>query len=321
MNNSLECPICSLDTSSLGELTKIKCGRCGVYEITGTVGAMLASVIGSDRLARARLVHAIRRRASEESVLVLSSYNISDLSREPLPDIGRQVVNLLLWIASALDDDWFGRIPCSWPDDLVGVVGAVDGQGVERLIKHAVTERLVEHDADNDEMGLTPGGWDRIAPLLNSSKLGGADNQSGLGQLQNSMEWDAFISHASEDKEEFVRPLADSLQAQGIRVWYDSFTLTIGDSLRRSIDHGLIYSRFGIVILSPNFLRKEWPQKELDGLIARESDAQKVILPIWHNISRDEVMRYSPIMADKKAGSSDGGVDCLVAELLKVIKS
>jgi hypothetical protein len=48
-----------------------------------------------------------------------------------------------------------------------------------------------------------------------------------------------FISHASEDKEDFVRPLAETLQQLGVKVWYDEFTLKVGDSLRRKIDSGL----------------------------------------------------------------------------------
>ena len=59
--------------------------------------------------------------------------------------------------------------------------------------------------------------------------------------------YDVFISHASEDKEEVVRPLANALRKAGLKVWYDEFELHIGDSLRRKIDQGLAKSRFGIV--------------------------------------------------------------------------
>jgi hypothetical protein len=82
--------------------------------------------------------------------------------------------------------------------------------------------------------------------------------------------YDAFISHATEDKEEIVRALAELLQENGFSIWYDEFQLRVGDSLRRSIDKGLANSRFGIVILSPHFFAKNWPQYELDGLIAKE---------------------------------------------------
>jgi len=83
-------------------------------------------------------------------------------------------------------------------------------------------------------------------------------------------EFDVFISHASEDKDDFVRPLANELLNRGIRVWYDESTLKWGDSLRRKIDQGLARSRYGIVILSSAFFVKNWPQYELDGLVARE---------------------------------------------------
>ncbi|TEU12597.1 MAG: toll/interleukin-1 receptor domain-containing protein, partial [Anaerolineales bacterium] len=99
------------------------------------------------------------------------------------------------------------------------------------------------------------------------------------------MDWDVFISHTWEDKEDIARPLAEALRQKGLRVWYDEFTLTLGDSLRRSIDHGLAQSRYGVVILSPNFFTKEWSQKELDGLAAREVSGEKVILPVWHNVT------------------------------------
>jgi len=131
--------------------------------------------------------------------------------------------------------------------------------------------------------------------------------------------WDVFISHATEDKEPFVRELAEALQAKGLRVWYDRFTLKVGDSLRRSIDEGLALSRFGVVVLSPYFLAKEWPQLELDGLVAREVMGRKVILPIWHNIDADEVRRFSLILADRVAVKSGAGLKIVVEELLRAI--
>ena len=72
------------------------------------------------------------------------------------------------------------------------------------------------------------------------------------------MQFDAFISHAWDDKDTFVRKLAERLQKQRIEVWYDEFSLKAGDSLRRSIDFGLSKSRFGVVILSYNFFNKQW---------------------------------------------------------------
>jgi hypothetical protein len=133
-------------------------------------------------------------------------------------------------------------------------------------------------------------------------------------------EYDFFISHASEDKEDFVRLLAQKLKEQGLNIWYDEFELKVGDSLRRSIDNGLKNSRYGIVVLSTSFFNKNWPQYELDGLVTREMNGIKVILPIWHKVSKDEVLKYSPSLADKVAlNSSLHSIDEIVAELRKFI--
>jgi hypothetical protein len=133
------------------------------------------------------------------------------------------------------------------------------------------------------------------------------------------MDWDLFISHASEDKASFVRPLAETLTNHGVRVWYDEFTIKLGDSLRRSIDNGLSRSRFGVVVISPSFLQKEWPQKELDGLVAREVAGVKVILPVWHGVDSAVIREYSPMLADKVAISSDKGIRAVAEAILDAI--
>lgn len=132
---------------------------------------------------------------------------------------------------------------------------------------------------------------------------------------------DAFICHASEDKETFVRPLAERLRAEHLEIWYDEFSLSVGDSLRRSIDRGLVRSRFGIVVLSKAFFAKSWTQRELDGLVAREmANGAKVVLPIWHGISKDDVLAYSPPLADTVAIDSSIGLDLVVRRLAEAIR-
>jgi TIR domain len=130
-----------------------------------------------------------------------------------------------------------------------------------------------------------------------------------------------FISHATEDKQVVARPLAKQLQENGLRIWFDEFTLTVGDSLRQSIDKGLAESRFGIVVVSPAFLNKHWPQQELNGLAAREVGGAKVILPVWYNISAAEIHKQSPMLADRLAVLWKMGLENVVGELLRAMRA
>jgi hypothetical protein len=138
---------------------------------------------------------------------------------------------------------------------------------------------------------------------------------------QRVQHYDLFLSHASEDKDAIARPLYNALVAAGISVWFDEAVLELGDSLRRKIDEGLARCRYGVVILSPRFLAKQWPQRELDGLVARETaSGEKAILPIWHQLDRDTLLRYSPPLADRLAGRSEDGVPALVEKILRVLR-
>lgn len=130
-----------------------------------------------------------------------------------------------------------------------------------------------------------------------------ADNVAFYDDADYEKDFDVFISHASEDKDTVARALADTLNREhGLRVWYDEFELRIGDSLRRKIYTGIARSRFGVVVLSHSFFAKGWSQYELDGLVVREVNAQRqIILPLWHNISKDEIIAKSPSLADKVA--------------------
>ena len=151
-----------------------------------------------------------------------------------------------------------------------------------------------------------------LAQVATSDDLPGADGAAGLVEKQ----WDVFVSHATEDKEELVRPLAGALEAEGLVVWYDETALRIGDSLRRKIDEGLAKSRFGVVVLSHAFFKKNWPQYELDGLVTREQAGTQMILPLWHNISKSELIAISPSLADKVALST---ANYTIEEIAKAI--
>ena len=129
-----------------------------------------------------------------------------------------------------------------------------------------------------------------------------------------------FISHASEDKEGTARPIAEKLRADGYSVWYDEYTLKVGQSLSQEIDKGLANCDFGVVILSPSFFSKNWPKRELAGLVAREVvEGRNVLLPVWHKIGAAEIVRFSPPLADRLAANTDKGIDHVVSELRRAL--
>jgi hypothetical protein len=130
-----------------------------------------------------------------------------------------------------------------------------------------------------------------------------------------------FISHASEDKADFVEPLVEALRSVGFEVWYDKYELTIGDSLLQKISQGLRECDYGVVVLSPDFFRKRWTQAELDGLFAIESTERKVILPIWRDVSVNDVTAFSPILAGRLGALTTGGIEYVVAEIRRAVES
>lgn len=154
---------------------------------------------------------------------------------------------------------------------------------------------------------------------LLAQRVAVASSVAGIEGSEPPPECDCFISHASEDKEGFVRALAAALGKRGVTFFYDEISIAWGDSLRRRIDEGLARSKFGVVVLSEAFFRKEWPQRELDGLVQLEMLGRSKILPIWHKVSKDEVAAFSPMLADKAAlNTSDFTADEIAEKLAQI---
>ena len=127
----------------------------------------------------------------------------------------------------------------------------------------------------------------------------------------------AFISHDSRDKDSLVRELAMELSRQMCLVWYDEYSLKVGDSLRSSIEKGLKETKRCILVLSPNFLANEgWGKAEFDSVFTREIiEKRNVILPVWHGVTVQDVYNYSPRLADKVGLCSALGVEELARKL------
>jgi hypothetical protein len=130
-----------------------------------------------------------------------------------------------------------------------------------------------------------------------------------------------FLSHASEDQADFVRPLAETLSKfpDEFRVWYSEYELTVGDRLLSKIDGGLKSCDYGVVVLSPFFFAKRWPREELEGLFQLETTERKVILPVWKDVTESDVRGFSPILASRLGADASAGVTKVVEDIRRAV--
>ncbi|GCC50109.1 hypothetical protein SanaruYs_03240 [Chryseotalea sanaruensis] len=137
--------------------------------------------------------------------------------------------------------------------------------------------------------------------------------------MPKAYEYDAFISHAVEDKIPIANELCDRLQKAGLKIWYSGRELNAGDSISATISDGLNQSRFGIVILSKHYISKTWTIREFYHFMAREKEGQKVILPVMYNVGLEDLAQKDLTMADRFGIKAEQGLDHVVSRLLEAI--
>lgn len=131
----------------------------------------------------------------------------------------------------------------------------------------------------------------------------------------------AFISHDNRDKDGIAEPLALQLQQLMCPVWYDQYSLRVGDSLRESIELGLRESKKCILILTPHFIENSgWAKREYESIFTREIvEKQRVILPVWSEVAPHDVYRFSPILADRVGVSWSLGAQEVARRLFRAL--
>ncbi|MEK4718165.1 TIR domain-containing protein [Priestia sp. FSL W8-0524] len=184
-----------------------------------------------------------------------------------------------------------------------------------QLKKMDVTRTKMEREHQQSQRTL-------LSELTNYKHSIALQTERLVNSYDDEEKYDVFISHASDDKEDFVKPLAFLLKESGVKIWYDEYELTWGKGTRRSIDKGLSNCRFGIVVLSEAFIRKGWTNYELDGLMGRHvGESQNLILPIWHQVNYETVRKYSPSLADITALTSDRmSIEEIAEQLIALLK-
>jgi len=111
------------------------------------------------------------------------------------------------------------------------------------------------------------------------------------------IKYDIFICHSSEDKKAFVDPFNAELESKGITAFYDKVSIAWGESIVRKINEGLAQSKIGVIVISDDFMKKEWPNTEIDALINLMINNNKRLLPILHNISYENMAQKYPLIA------------------------
>lgn len=196
----------------------------------------------------------------------------------------------------------------------------------DATVKLQKEEAADKKKADKTQDAIQQGYERRIAELSRQTVAASHipttynDNTASAG---STAVYDVFVSHAWEDKDSFVSEFVDELTALSISVWYDRNKIVWGDSMRAKIDEGLRKSKFGVAVISPNYIAdgKYWTKAELDGLFQLESVNGKMLLPIWHNITKKEVMDYSPIIAGRLAMTTASMTPKEIAEELQKLLS
>ena len=146
-------------------------------------------------------------------------------------------------------------------------------------------------------------------------------------QAKTLPEYDVFISHANKDKEELIEELYQSLQKLGISIFYDKESLEWGDNWKERILNGTKKAEFAIIVISENFFDREWTERELSEFLNRQNrNGQKLILPIIHNITNEQLKSKYPNVADIQViDSSDYNCDQIALlfarQLIKRLKT
>ncbi|MGB3468492.1 MAG: toll/interleukin-1 receptor domain-containing protein, partial [Cyclobacteriaceae bacterium] len=132
--------------------------------------------------------------------------------------------------------------------------------------------------------------------------------------------YDVFLSFAVKDRAELVHPLLLLLQKRGLKVWYSSDELSIGESLQRTILSGLERSRFGLFLITPNSINQSWPTNELNAMWSLSGDKKNTLLPVLHGVKMEEAVAKYPILKDRWFLNTEKGMEYIAKSVAERVK-
>ena len=136
----------------------------------------------------------------------------------------------------------------------------------------------------------------------------------------NTYEYDAFLSFAVEHKIQVANELHHKLEEKGLKVWYSGRELIIGSSIQDKVREGLDKSQFGILLITSNYFKATWALKEMGVLWGKERSDKKVIIPVFHDITPEEVGKFDPALSERWGVRTDKGLDLAAEQIVKHIR-
>jgi hypothetical protein len=136
--------------------------------------------------------------------------------------------------------------------------------------------------------------------------------------IEKQKPYDVFISYATED-EAYAEKVANSLKSLGFKIWFAPATLKVGDSLLSSINAGLSASKYGLLILSAEYMSKSWTEYELNVLHRQYIESDKKLFPLWHDVDKNQIDKWNPAFSGIVALKSSMKLSLITEKIANVI--
>lgn len=125
-------------------------------------------------------------------------------------------------------------------------------------------------------------------------------------------------SHSSKDKEE-VEKLIPYLNGAGLPVWFDKYSIHVGDSIVDKVQEGLDEAESVIFWITEHFLDSSWCRYEMSAFIKKLIEENALIISI---LDKNIEIRQLPLfLRDIKAIYNNGqGYESLSGEIISAVK-
>jgi hypothetical protein len=232
--------------------------------------------------------------------------------------LDRRLREELIQLIAAGHDQKQKRVPL---DGLYEQVCA-DRDAFDRAIRILISEKLIHESTEHGGPKLTEKGWlaAEAAIAATGPVLTSRNAAKPVGTVAPAApQFHFFVSYAGEDRP-MVKELVKSLTSQDQTVWWDKGQIKLGDRLTAKIEEGLRLSRYGLVIVSPHFVAKRWPEAEIRAFAHRAiNTGQKVILPVLYDLTHEQFAATYPLLADIVSTTFTGDYDTLVNEIVEAV--